>query len=143
MVESASADEMSPFVGSITVRTGIAESSQCACTTPVPAALGRVIRMKAEAGLTSESAKTNTPSAARAIRIRVDFMIVPPPLLGWGVGVDLDLAVDIERGLETVDEGAQGHVGRRRPVHVLPALREQLRAGEVVAHHLHSVLARG
>src|SRR5882672_3410130 len=143
MVESASADEMSPFVGLITVRTGIWASSQCACTTPVPVALGRVIRMKADAGLTCESAKTSTPSAARAIRIRREFMIVPPPLLGWWVGVDLDLAIRIQAGLEAVEEGAQRLIRRGRGVDVLAALREELRAGEVVAHHLHAVFTGG
>src|SRR2546422_11682685 len=97
--------------------------------------------MNAEAGLTSESAKTKAPRAVRAIRVRLEFMVDRPPLLGWGVGVDLDLAIRVQAGLDAVEERVQRHVRRRRRVDVGAALREKLGAGEVVADRLHAVLA--
>src|SRR5258705_961239 len=137
---SAVDEGMSAFVGLMTLLSGSEDTSQWAWMTPVPVPLARVIRMKAEAGLTSESAKANAPSAVRAIRIRFDFMVYRPPLLGWGVGVDLDLAIHIQRRLDPVDERVQRLVRRGRGIDVLAALGEQLRAYEVVAHHLHAVL---
>src|SRR6185503_1527016 len=139
--ESAVAEGMSAFVGLMTLESGSEESSQCAWTTPVFVALARVRRMNAEAGLTSESAKTKAPRAVRAIRIRLDFMVYRPPLLGWGVGVDLDLAVNVQGGLDAVEERVQGLIRSRGRGDLLAVLGEQLGSCEVVTHLLHAVLA--
>src|SRR5215510_10688917 len=100
----------------------------------------RVIRMKAEAGLTSESANAPLRRTAAAMRNRFEVMAARPPLLDGGV--DLRLAVDVELGLDAVEERVERLVSRDLgPVH-RAVRRERLQSVDVVTDVLDAVLVR-
>src|SRR5438093_7804106 len=91
----------------MTLGSGRSTSFQCACTTGEVGVAWRAMRMNADAGLTSKSARA--PLRRTAVRNRVRFMVSRPPLPDRGgvALVDLDLVGGVQIGLDSIEECRQ------------------------------------
>src|ERR1700740_165419 len=93
----------------MTLGSGRSASFQCAWTTGDVGLAWRVMRINADAGPASESASAPLRRTATAMRNRRLFMAARPPLPDRGgiAGVDLDLAINVQVRLDSVEERAQ------------------------------------